>query len=231
MVSLLQIVSLALVDAINPCAMAVMVIVLMTLLLKDPTKRGRVLMGGFMFTLAVFILYLGYGLLMTQVFKTVIPATGEISYWVSRGFGVFALVLGVLNLRDYLNYKPGSFATEMPLSMRSPMKRWIGKINSPSGAFVIGLLVTVFLLPCTIGPYIIASGELAHEPLLVVLSWLLLYNLVFVIPMIAITLIVYFGFSTVEHVSGWKDAHIRYLHLGEAVLLIVVGLLMVLGII
>ena len=63
MVSFIEIISLAAVDAINPCALAVMTIVLITLLIHDPTKRKRVLTGGIAFTSAVFILYFLYGLI------------------------------------------------------------------------------------------------------------------------------------------------------------------------
>ena len=77
MVNFIEITSLAAVDAINPCALAVMTIVLMALLLKNPEKRRAVLLGGFCFTLAVFILYFLYGLIMIQFFAHVIPETGK----------------------------------------------------------------------------------------------------------------------------------------------------------
>ena len=80
MVSIVEIIGLALVDAVNPCAIAVMVIVLMSLLLKENPKRKDVLFGGLAFTLAVFILYFLYGLIMVQFFSHVIPETGRISY-------------------------------------------------------------------------------------------------------------------------------------------------------
>ena len=55
-----QLVSLAIVDAVNPCALAVMAMVLMALLLRDPTKKRQVLLGRLMFSLAVlfYILYM-----------------------------------------------------------------------------------------------------------------------------------------------------------------------------
>ena len=115
MVTLIEIIGLATVDAINPCALAVMVIVLMSLLMKENAKRKDVLLGGFAFTLAVFILYFLYGIIMVQFFSHAIPSTGRISYYVFKGFGVFAIILGVLNLKDFIVYKPGGFATEMPM--------------------------------------------------------------------------------------------------------------------
>ena len=248
-INLLTIITLALVDAINPCALAVMAIVLMTILLQNPEtsefkkdsdsaqkslisdNRKKVLYGGFAFILAVFILYFLYGLIMVQFFSNLIPATGKISFYVFRGFGLFAILLGILNLKDYLNYKPGSFGTEMPLSLRPKMRMLVKKITSPKGAFVIGIFVTLFLLPCTIGPYIIASGKLSVVSFLSAIPYLLIYNLIFVIPMIAITLIIYFSLTTVEKVSGWKEQNIKKLHLAEGLILLVLGILMFTGII
>ena len=191
MVSIIQILGLAAVDAINPCALAVMVIVLMALLMQNQEKKKKVLAGGFMFTLAVFILYFLYGLIMIQFFSHAIPEAGKYSFYIFKAFGVFAILLGILNIKDFFAYKPGGLATEMPVKMRPKMRLLIKRITSPGGAFVIGLIVTLFLLPCTIGPYIIASVELSTLNFLKTIPWLLLYNIIFVLPMIAITLVIY----------------------------------------
>ena len=207
-----------------------MAIVLMTLLLREPEKRKNVLLGGLAFTIAVYIMYLIYGLIMVQLFSHAIPATGHYSLYIFKGFGVFAIILGILNLKDFFIYQPGGIATEMPLTFRPRMKLWVKKITSAKGAFVVGLIVALFLLPCSSGPYIIASGKLSVLNFLSTIPWLLLYNLIFVLPMIAITLIIYFGFTTVDKVSSWKEKNIKYLHLAEGLILVALGILMVTGI-
>lgn len=224
-----KLISLALVDAINPCALAIMTMVLMSLLLYDPTNKRRVLLGGLMFTLAVFILYFLYGFIIIQFFKSLIPATGTFTLYVFKGFGVLAIILGILNVRDYFKYKPGSIGTEMPLSMRPKAKQIIKRITSPLGAFVIGILVTVFLLPCTIGPYFIFSGIIHEMNFLDSIILLLIYNLIFIIPMLAITFGIYLGTTTINKVSGWKDKNIKKLHLAEGLILIILGVLIFTG--
>jgi len=226
-----QLVSLALVDAINPCALAVMTMVLMSLLLQNPKDKKNVLLGGLMFTLAVFVLYFLYGFIIVQFFKHLIPETGTISFYVFRGFGLLAIVFGLLNIRGYFGYKPGQFATEMPLSMRPRVKLLIKKITSPLGAFFTGIFVTVFLLPCTIGPYFIFSGIISGLDVQHTLLLLLIYNLIFIIPMIVITLLIYLGVSTVNKVGGWKDKNIRKLHLVEGLILLILGIVMFTGLI
>ncbi len=221
MVSVLEIAGYAAVDAINPCALAVMAIVLTSLLLANPQERKIVLLGGLSFTSAVFILYFVYGLGITSAFGLFSSVSSE----VIKGIGIFAIILGILNLKDYLVYKPGGIGTEMPLTMRPRMKLWVKRITNPKGAFFIGILVTGFLLPCTIGPYVVASGILAELTFISRIPWLLFYNLIFVLPMIAITLGIYFGVTSVEKLSSWKDKNIRYLHLIEGLVLVILGIL------
>jgi len=228
---LLTTISLAAVDAVNPCALAVMVIVLTTLLLQNPEKKQRVLAGGFAFASAVFILYFLYGFIMIQFFAHAIPETGIYSYYIFKGFGIFAIILGILNLKDYFSYRPGGLATEMPLSLRPRMKLLVKNITSVKGAFWTGVVVTLFLLPCTIGPYIIFSGDISTMSFLKTLPWLLLYNLIFILPMIAITLAIYWSVTTVDRVSGWKERNIKYLHLIEGLILTILGILMFTGVI
>lgn len=224
MLSLGKITLLALADSVNPCAIAVLVMVLVAILTQNPNKRKKVLFGGLAFVLAVFIGYLFYGLIITQFFRLFGEFLRTSSVYVYKGLAVLAMLLGALNVKDYFFYKKGSFATEMPLFMRPKVKRITEKATSSWGAFIIGFLITLFLLPCTIGPYIVASGLLAELGFLATIPWLLYYNLVFILPMLIIVLIIYLGFTKVEEVSGWKEKNIRKLHLIAGILLLLVGM-------
>lgn len=226
--TLTKIFSLAVVDAINPCALAVLALMLIAILTYNPKKKRNILLSGLAFTCSVFIMYLFYGLVIIKSFQ-LIEALTNARILLYKTLGFAAIILGVLNIKDALKYKAGSFLTEMPLSMRPKVKKIISGITSPKGAFITGLFVTVFLLPCTIGPYVIAGGILSTLELIKTIPFLLLYNLIFVLPMIAITLIVYVGFAKVEDVSGWKNKNIRYLHLATGLIIFLLGLAMVLG--
>jgi len=143
--------------------------------------------------------------------------------------GAGAIVLGILNIKDFFRYKPGGLGTEMPMGLRPKVKKIISGITSPRGAFLVGAFVTVFLLPCTIGPYIIAGGILSALELIKTIPWLLIYNIIFVSPMVAITVIVYVGIANIENVSEWKDKNIRYLHLIAGAIILCLGIAMVFG--
>lgn len=224
------ILALAAADSVNPCELAVLVLALVAILTRDPRNRKKVLFTGLSFTLAIFIMYLIYGLFLVEVFSklTVVDA---LKVWVYRFLGVVGIILGIANIKDYFSYGGLGFKTEVPGKWRPSMKNIIAKISSPGGAFVAGLLVSFFLTPCTMGPYVICCGLLSQLGILQALPWLLIYNFVFVLPMIAITLIVYLGFSSIESISGWRESNLRLLHLIAGIILVIVGALLVIGII
>ena len=228
-VNFIKITSLALADSVNPCAIAVLSMVLISILIHNPDKKRKVLQGGLSFILAVYLGYLFYGAVLIQFFNIFTEFLRNNSFYLFNGLAILAMILGALNVKDYFTYTPGGIATEMPMSMRPYAKLAINNITSATGAFVIGFLVTIFLLPCTIGPYVIASGLLSNLGFMGALPWLLYYNLLFVLPMIIIVGIVYWGFGKVEDVSGWKERNIRRLHLIAGILLFLVGFLLLMG--
>ncbi len=224
-----RITTLALADSVNPCAIAVLTMVLVAILIQNPDKKKKVLYAGLAFTASIYIGYLFYGVVLIQLFKSFAEFLRENSIYIYNGLGIFAMIIGALNIKDYFMYKPGGLATEMPLFMRPGAKRIIQKITSPCGAFIIGFLVTLFLLPCTIGPYIIASGLLSELGILGALPWLLYYNLLFILPMLIIVGLIYYGSAKVDEVSGWKERNIRMLHLVAGILLFAVGFSLLMG--
>ena len=224
-----KITALALADSVNPCALAALAMVLMAILLQNPDKKKKVLFGGLAFTLSVYVGYLFYGIIIIQFFKTFAELLRSNSITIYKGLAILSMVIGALNIKDFFFYKKGGIATEMPIWMRPKVKRIIEKITSPLGAFIIGFLVTIFLLPCTIGPYIIASGLLSELGTIRAIPWLLYYNLIFVLPMLIITGLIYFGTTEIDNVTGWKERNIKKLHLVAGLLLFLTGLALLIG--
>ena len=105
MLTFARITALAAADAINPCALAVLTMVLITILLRDPTKRKRVLYAGLAFSAAVFVGYFFYGLILVQLFKGLVSVLQIISPYLYKGFAIFAIILGILNVKDFFKYK------------------------------------------------------------------------------------------------------------------------------
>jgi cytochrome c biogenesis protein CcdA len=233
-VSIGRIISLGLADSVNPCALSILALVLIAIVTYNPGDRKKVLLAGLSFVLAVLIMYLIYGFLIIKAFEVVqsISSVREFLYGklgINFILGIGAIILGVLGLKDFFFYKPGSVGTEMPLFLRPKANKLIAKVTSPLSAFGLGLFVTPFLLPCTIGPYIILGGLLAGDGFITALPSLILYNFIFVFPMLAVTIIVYIGSKKAEDVKDWKEKNVRYMHLAAGILMLLIGILMVTG--
>ncbi len=203
---------------------------LTTIVFYNPGNRRSVLFAGSAFITAVFVIYFLYGLVFIKFFHLV-QALSTVRFWLFKGLAVGAIVFGVLNIRDFVRYKPGGLGTEMPLLLRPRVKKILSRITSTRGAFLTGVFVTVFLLPCTIGPYVIAAGILSVFDMVQTAPILLLYNLVFIVPMLAIVGIVYFGLGRVHDVYLWKEKNITKLHLIAGCIILGLGIAMLLGLV
>ena len=219
--TLAKILSLGAADSVNPCSIAVLTAMLLAILTYNPEKKRKVILAGLAFTASVFVMYLIYGLVIIRFFQLV-QALASIRTILYKILGIAAMVVGLYNIKEFLE---GNSACHVV----PQIGKLLSKITSPKGAFTIGALVTIFLLPCTIGPYVICGGILSTLSLLKTLPWLVLYNFVFVLPMVAVILVVYFGFSTVENVSGWQAKNIKYLNLGSGLIIFALGLAMIFG--
>jgi cytochrome c biogenesis protein CcdA len=58
---------------------------------------------------------------------------------------------------------------------------------------------------------------------------LLFYNVFFVLPLVLITLLMYFGFASVEKMTEWKEKNLRRLHLVAGLIMLILGIIVVFG--
>lgn len=111
--TLAKVLSLAAVDAVNPCALAVLALMLLAILAFSPDKRKNILLAGLAFTSAVFIMYFFYGLVIIRFFQ-LIQALTNIRLGLYKALGVAAIILGVLNLKDFIRYKDTNQVVFLP---------------------------------------------------------------------------------------------------------------------
>jgi len=213
-------ISAALADAVNPCEFAVLIILLTSIIATGAKKRA--LASGLAFSLAIFLSYFAMGLGLYGVI-----AAGKFSATFVKIIGSLAILLGLFNLKDFFFYGKG-FLMEVPMSWRPKMKALLKSATGPVGAFFIGILISLFLLPCTSGPYIVVTSLLAQkETFWYAFKLLLLYNFIFVSPMLLITIAVYRGFS-VEKAEDIRQKKLRILHLIAGLLLVGMGIIVLL---
>jgi len=218
------VVSAAFIDSINPCEFAILILLLTTILSTGSKKRA--FLAGLAFSVAIYLSYFLMGLGLYSAVK--VAGINRIFYIV---VSAIAILVGLFNLKDYFFYGKW-FVTEVPLSWRPEMKRLIKSITSIPGAFLMGFVISLFLLPCTSGPYIVILGLLAEAATKsYAIMLLLLYNLVFIVPMLAITFIVSFGFASTEKLEIWRIRNLRKFHLIAGIMMLLIGIGMIIAMI
>lgn len=212
----------ALVDGLNPCAFATLVLFISYLALTGRKGRDILLVGG-AFALGVFATYLlvGVGLLK---FLAELPYLKTLGKWIYGATAVLCLVLAVLSLSDYFKAKQGQ-ADEMRLRLPLRLRRWINRVVRESmgvRAFVLSALVTGFVvslieLACTGQVYLPTILFVLGVPAMraKALAYLLLYNLVFILPLVVVFVLAYLGTSS-ERLTIFLSRHTSTIKLATA---------------
>lgn len=198
----------ALADSINPCAFAILFIILSSIASQSGSKK-RALYAWLAFTGSIFISYYLMWIGLYKAFTFI-----EQFYYLQLGAATLAILIGLGNLKDYLWFGK-YFTMEMPKYLKIKSREWIKKITSPVWAFFIGILISLFLLPCTGGPYLTILTYLASESASINMMWyiyLLIYNIVFIIPFLIITFVIHLGIKDVAEMKEYREYYTREIH-------------------
>lgn len=218
-ITLPLIITAGLTDGVNPCAFSVLIF-LVTYLLSIGSRKKIVIIG-LSYIFAVYVAYFsaGMGLL------TVIQLSG-LTRIIYRLSAIVALVVGLFNLKDFFWYGKW-FSFKIPEVSKGTIEKYTKMATLPS-AVILGFLVSAFELPCTGGVYLAILGMLAEQSTrLAAVPYLLLYNLMFVLPLIVILLIVYFGIPP-EKAEEWRKSKRKWMKLISGLLMIGLGIWMLL---
>ncbi|MBM3309116.1 MAG: cytochrome c biogenesis protein CcdA [Candidatus Altiarchaeales archaeon] len=209
-----------LVDSINPCAFAVMIF-LLTFLLEVSSSSRRVLKAGLAYIASVYVTYFLSGL----GFLSVVQLAG-LSGTIVKVAAVVAILAGLVNIKDYFWYGKG-FTLKIPESKKNTIEKWVHKANVP-GAIVLGFLVSMFELPCTGGVYLAILALMADTlTRITAIAYLLVYNIMFIAPLVVILLLVMHGMSA-EKIEHWRQSGKNVMKLAMGLLLVILGVLMLL---
>lgn len=191
--SIFGIMSAGLLDGLNPCAFATLIFFVSYLLFIGKLRRDVILMAIF-FILAVFATYFTIGIGAYNALKY-LSGFDTIAKLIFITFGIIAFILGILSLRDYFVARRGDLdkmLLQLPLGIKKRIHKDI-KEKSAVGGIILGSLLAGFLVSllefgCTGQVYLptitfmISKAGIALKPLLA----LLLYNIMFILPLIAI---------------------------------------------
>lgn len=209
----------ALVDSINPCAIGVLVLLISTLLMLSENKK-KMLTTGFIYITAVYITYFIAGLGLLTVIQQL-----QIGEAVSVMVGILVVFLGLVEIKDFFWYGKG-FSLTIPARYIETIKKYSNDATV-MGAIILGILVAAVELPCTGGPYLAITTLLAEKFDFTAVVYLVIYNFIFVLPLIVIVLLAYFGIEAM-HIKKWKEKYKRWMRLFSGLLMIGLGILLIL---
>jgi cytochrome c biogenesis protein CcdA/glutaredoxin len=210
----------AVVDSINPCAFAVLIFLLVYL--TSLQVRNRMLSVGVAYILSVFTVYLLSGM----GFFALVQTTG-LTDIVFKAAAIIAILAGIVNLKDFFWYGKG-ISLSIPESQKESIKNFVMKASIPS-AIILGGLVSMFELPCTGGIYLAILSLLSSKMTLIQgIPYLLVYNVIFVLPLFVILFGVYYGVSP-ETLESWRGGERKWMRLAMGIVMVALGGLMLSG--
>lgn len=208
-----------LIDSFNPCAISLLLIYIsmMFTLQKD---RKEIFYFGLTYVISIYVTYLliGLGLLRAGTLFT--------SYPVSKAGAVLVIFFGLMNIKEY--FWPNSpFSIRIPLKIRAVVSKYAYQATIAS-AVIVGILIGLYEFPCSGAIYLAVISMLSSKTSFATgLSYLLLYNLMFILPLIAIFAVATNKITT-EKFINLQEQHGRKLHLILAVAMIALGLVILL---
>lgn len=219
--SLATVITTAAIDSINPCAIGVLILMVSVMLAgKQSTKR--MLLLGSLYVLSVLVVYLLAGLGLMYYLSTLPLYLAE---YISIAVGIIIILAGLLEIKDYFWYGRW-FSLSIPYAVSKKIHKYSSK-TTILGVVFLGAFVSAVELPCTGAPYLAIITLLSQNFDITAFLLLVLYNVIFVAPLIVILLLVASGVKLYE-IKKWKQGARPYTRLLIGLLLIGLGWLLML---
>jgi cytochrome c biogenesis protein CcdA len=218
------------IDGLNPCAFATIVF-LVSYLSFLGKKSKEILIYGIIFTFGVFIAYIIAGVGLMAGFRQLsgFPMVTKGIYLV---IALLAFLLGIISFYDYILYRRGQGAKmklQLPMALKKKIHGIIRVQTRSSkagfiGTFVLGFVIAATEVVCTGQVYLPTIGYIMTIPKLRVNAFLnlILYNIMFIIPLVGIFVAAFFGVTS-ERMALATKKHTGTVKLLTAILFIGLG--------
>jgi cytochrome c biogenesis protein CcdA len=204
----------AAIDSINPCALGVLLF-LMAYLVKVFRKKSMMLLGAVLYISAVYTTYFFSGVGLLTAIQNITIA--YFFYWLATfvAFGAAAF-----EIKDFFWYGKG-FSFQLLPGGAQRLEMWANAIErlskktpklSLAMTVPIGFGAAAFELPCTGQVYLAILALMRSAGITTWLPLLLLYNFIFVFPLIVIAGLLYAGVSS-HRLEKWRKKNRRYMRL------------------
>lgn len=222
-----------LLDGINPCAFTTIIFLISYLSLVGASRRRMLVTGG-AFTAAVFITYFIIGIAFFSAAKIILR-----DQTVAKTVNILLLalvgILAILSFSDFIKCLKGK-AADMTLQLPGFLKKGVHekirnfarhKTAMVGASFVLGVIIAGMELTCT-GQVYIPIVTMISEPQhrAMAIFYLFLYNIAFIVPLVAVFLLVAFGLTSQKLADTFKR-HVAGVKLGFAILFGLMALMIV----
>lgn len=206
----------------NPCALSVLFFLIAYLMALG--SRKKCLLIGLTYSFMVFVVYFlfMYGVL------SVISIIGYLEM-IKTIVGVLIIIAGVIELKDFFWYGKG-FSLEIPKFAKSSIEKLTKAATIPS-AILLGILVSLVEIPCAGAFPLIYLTILARTSGMMNILYLLWYNFFFVLPLVVLVIVFYFGLLRVEEAEERRIKLRKYMRLIAGLIMLLLGSVMLLRLI
>ncbi len=219
--TLITVVLTAAVDSINPCAIGVLILMVTTIMAAGRSTRRLVFLGS-LYIFAVFLTYLLAGLGLLYAFHNIpLIVTEYLSIFVAA----LLVLAGLIEIKDYFWYGRW-FSLTIPKAAAAKMSLFASRTTVP-GILFLGFFVSAVELPCTGAPYLAIITLLSQSFDFTAFLLLVLYNLIFVAPLIIILCLVAMG-KQISDVHQWKQENRPAMRLAAGLLMVGLAWLLIL---
>lgn len=216
---------IAFVDGFNPCSL--WLLTLLIALVIHSGSRQRIAVVGLSF---LFVTALVYGLFITGVFSVL--AYASFLPWMYWTVAIFALVFGLVNIKDYFWFKRGISFTIDDKHKPGIFKKFRALMTDGKSMFALagatGVMaagIALIELPCTAGFPVIWSGLVsAHDVSAPGFAMLLgIYLVIYLLDELVV-----FGIAVIKlRIDRFEERHARVLKLAGGVIMVFLAAVLV----
>ncbi len=191
-----------LIDGVNPCAMA-MLILFISLLVGLSSKKSTLISVSIAYILGLFITYFSLGVFLVNIYRYIGPYIKGLTLYLNIFLFSLSIFLCIFNLYDYFmakNEKYGQIKNQLPKGIQKFNKKLIkiftNSLNNKNIfivyliAFALGILISLTEFLCTGQIYLpIALAIATKMGNISSILLLFLYNVMFIVPLIILAII------------------------------------------
>jgi len=202
---------------IHPCTISVLLFFIAFLFTIRRTRQ-EIFKVGASYIIGIFLAYLLVGLGVFRVFTFSTPHFSAIVG------AILVSILGLVNIISYFTEGRIKFSLGIPSSLKPKIMELIHKSTLPA-AFIVGIIVGICSFGCTAGIYIsIISLLLLKATYVLGFVYLILYNLMFILPLIII-LFIASNKKIIQKLENIESKEKHYLKLIAGIIMILLALL------